>query len=496
MFWLLACHDPALREESKEARDSGVAEDSAPSGDSGLTGDSGDSAPPLDNDLDDDGHDAVEAGGDDCDDADPAVNPGAPEVCDNGVDDDCYGGTGACALAGSVTVADADATLGPGEQDSYFGNRLAVGDVTGDGVNDIVVGAIWAQSQRGATYVFSEGATSGSRSQASVTVVGDANDWAGNVHVADLDGDGVGDLLVGNHGGGVLRAFYGPMDGRLDSSDATTTYDPAGYLHGTGTAALLSDIDGNGKTDLVFGGYGVAAFPTSRRGNLDVDDAVLTISGGNYCGDSLGAADFNGDGLDELVVSCHPAGGGVYIEEGPVGGTNYALEGWARIGNPSDGYIGAALALDDVDGDGTVDLIASSRPTTGRSGSVFLWTTVSRGTLSCDLVNGEINETADGGSLGTSLSRTDLDGDGGAELLAGAYTAGANSGAVYIFDGDLSGTHSSDEARAVIGGAEEGDMLYAIATGDLDGTGIADLVVGAPAAQDGLGAAYVFTDGL
>ncbi len=42
-------------------------------------------------DMDEDGYDDEACGGDDCDDADPDVNPGAAEVCDNGVDDDCDG---------------------------------------------------------------------------------------------------------------------------------------------------------------------------------------------------------------------------------------------------------------------------------------------------------------------------------------------------------------------------------------------------------------------
>ncbi|MFT4627737.1 MAG: hypothetical protein ACI8PZ_006424 [Myxococcota bacterium] len=43
-------------------------------------------------DSDGDGHDGLAYGGDDCDDADPEVNPDVPEVCDDGVDQDCAGG--------------------------------------------------------------------------------------------------------------------------------------------------------------------------------------------------------------------------------------------------------------------------------------------------------------------------------------------------------------------------------------------------------------------
>lgn len=51
-----------------------------------------DPPPPSCPDADGDGHQAAACGGDDCNDSNPAVYPGAAEVCDNGIDDDCDGG--------------------------------------------------------------------------------------------------------------------------------------------------------------------------------------------------------------------------------------------------------------------------------------------------------------------------------------------------------------------------------------------------------------------
>ncbi|MCO4771780.1 MAG: putative metal-binding motif-containing protein, partial [Deltaproteobacteria bacterium] len=81
-------------------------------------------------DLDGDGVSAPQ----DCDDEDPSVFPGAAEVCDNGVDDNCDGAAPECRRLGSITLgAQFGGYVGP-SAGAGFGSALAtVGDVDGDG---------------------------------------------------------------------------------------------------------------------------------------------------------------------------------------------------------------------------------------------------------------------------------------------------------------------------------------------------------------------------
>ena len=95
-----------------------------------------DSDPTVDG-LDHDG-DGVSACDADCDDRDPAVAPGAPVVCGDGVDNDCDGASD-CAFGERVDLFEAAAaTLDAVDTEIAFG--LVVGDFTGDGHGDVIGG--------------------------------------------------------------------------------------------------------------------------------------------------------------------------------------------------------------------------------------------------------------------------------------------------------------------------------------------------------------------
>ncbi len=160
----------------------------------------------------------------DCDDSDPSQHPGAVEDCLDGVDNDCNGEQADC------SPWDADAILVADVAEDTAGASLASGDFNGDGLGDLVIGAPYSDrmgSLSGAVHVFF-GPISGQHSMSEADVILDSPS-AGDVtgysvaSAGDVDGNGVEDLLVGapydDEGTAASGATYlilGPLEGDLN----------------------------------------------------------------------------------------------------------------------------------------------------------------------------------------------------------------------------------------------------------------------------------------
>ncbi len=337
----------------------------------------------LPGDLNGDGHDDLVVGA-------PGADHGA---ANNGAALVFFGPIGA-----GISVASADAVLmgsGGGDEAGVAVDRA--GDVDGDGLDDLLVGAWFAAGDTGAAYLIRGGTVGGVTdldSVAAARVHGEAPyDMAGTsvAGLGDLDGDGYDDFVVGadrydpglqNAGGAFV--FYGPVSGdhRLLDADAALLGEDKGDHLGDSVASA-GDLDGDGSPDLVVGAYKedggdhgsgsayVLHGPVSGLyGVADVDATLVGEGYETWAGQGQGlarAGDVNGDGYDDLLVGAWgenqggESSGAVYLVLGPVTDLSLADASARFIGESARDHAGVATrAVGDVNGDGYDDIAVGS----------------------------------------------------------------------------------------------------------------------------------------
>ena len=292
-------------------------------------------------------------------------------------------------------------------------DALSCGDFNGDGIDDMAIGAhlatVSSTSAAGRVYIvfgdaaFSHGDIIDLAADSDVTINGDETygELGTQVDAGDINGDGVDDLLLGEEEGseglftseGKAFVFYGsPSFSGIKSVTSADVSFTGGYAGDQlGAAAALSDVNGDGISDVVLHAIG---WDSSHSDSVSVG-GIYGFYGGGLSADydltganpdffiegynennalywTLEPGDFNGDGFGDILFSSRDGERSGFSSEGRV----FAIQGQSSmpenfsVENEDFDYIinggkdyfqlGDTIASGDVDNDGSDEVIAAA----------------------------------------------------------------------------------------------------------------------------------------
>jgi hypothetical protein len=363
---------------------------------------------------------------------------------------------------------------------SFFGGSMAVGDVNGDGIDDLIASASnTTEITRSGLEVyvipgpiaFNEVYTMPEK--AALVFQGPENQQqvAAYLDSGDMNGDGIDDIVIGSWASDRESVYLGSVDIQSSSpmTIAKTPENMALTLVGAGEGLALCDLNADGYEDLftekfsidgsvqVWGILGRSSLSMTNPLTLSLPtDADILINGinatkwrsANY--QNMACGDIDGDGYPDLVIGIY----GESPDSRPDAGVVYVIRGDPEISGES--------------------LVTISMP---------------------DQAGAIIEGVSSGDELGSSLAIADVNQDGRGDLIMAARLASRPddliqyAGEVYLWMGqELSGQRFtvSSQTRWIVYGEKAFDLLgESIATGDFDQDGYPEILLGCSQCSQG-----------
>ncbi|MGV8711864.1 MAG: beta strand repeat-containing protein [Nitrosomonas sp.] len=379
---------------------------------------------------------------------------------------------------GSLDGSDGVRLVGLNNGDQLGSSVSNAGDVNGDGVDDVIVGALFASSPNG------------DFSGSSYVVFGKTSGFNAALELSSLDG----------HNG--FR-----MDGVKEKDFLGSSVSAAGDINGDGFDDLI--ISASSASYVVFGnasGFEAVTDLSGLNGNngfrmdgvVEMDQFLESVSN---------AGDINADGFDDLIVSASGNDSNIscYVVFGKATGFEAAIDLGGLDGSNGfrlDGAGDSVSTAGDVNGDGFDDLIvgaSSASSNAYRSGTSYVFFGKAAGfsaEMNLSSLDGSNGFRVDGldelDSLGNSVNTAgDINGDGFDDLIIGAALAspnGSRSGTSYVIFGKAAGFSAKMDLTSLDGnngfrvdGLNADDKLgcSVSSAGDINGDGFDDLIIGA-----------------
>jgi hypothetical protein len=374
-----------------------------------------------------------------------------------------YGGPhGLSATRRTVISRATSGVPGSPVKNQEFGDQLAKGDLNGDGYADLVIGQISGTGDA----VIVWGGPQGLSGSGSVAIP------ATDTQTGDFDGDGKLDLALFRTGsapgddplGTTASVWTGPFT-RTGTPARKTALDPDHLQYADVKDGAVGDVNGDGRDDLALRAYcGEGVYCTKF---YTASATGLTPSTAPNGDGGVGLGDVNGDGYDDVVVGFR-YDEKIEVAYGSPSGVSPS-DTWTSYSQDTPGVpgtletndaFGSALAVGDITGDG-IDDVAVGAPgeglgDTGVAGVVDILRgsrtgLTGTGAQAFTQNTAGVPGTAElGDTFGSAVRLLDINGNGYADLAAGAMGEDNDNGAVWELRGRPTGIVT--DAALVFGG--------------------------------------------
>ena len=396
-----------------------------------------------------------------------------------------------------------------GQANSDYPLSMATGDVNGDGITDLVIGAPNVNNQQGAVYVI-YGSTSLENQTINVTTMTASQGYVINAPSGVVAGDLFGyAVTVGNfNGNSTLDIAIGTPDANSGYGAVYVAYDNSSSVNST---PVYSGSSGEGAGFALATSHYISKGPGTFSGSTSTDDLIIGAPNYQLTVNNTwnGVGGLPSQNQSNFADSSSISAGAVYVFTSSSSGLkstpSYTYIGTDANTPSSNGaaqnlFAGSAVVSNgDWNGDGYLDLAISSPGANSNNGAIYLLqgkpgtqtNSQALNTISNLIINGGL---PDGQAGAVITSAGDINDDGYEDLLITAPQGANGTGQGYVLFGsssflgaagtpfDLNVTSNDNKTTFLLNGNSPYQFTGAAASpvGDVNGDGVDDLMISAP----------------